>query len=58
MICKANCGVLHEQWNGQGECPGFKTFIKYARKRVSEGVLPQALLMRNAALPEHLIAVG
>ena len=58
MICRASCGVLHEQWNGQGECPGFKTFIKHARKRVEEGVLPQAVLMRNSALPDHLIAVG
>lgn len=58
LICRANCGVLHDQWNGKGECPGFKTFIKYARQKVEEGVLPQALLMRNNALPDHLIAVG
>ncbi|WP_228732356.1 radical SAM protein [Pseudomonas sp. P9(2020)] len=58
-ICKANCGVLHEQWNGQGECPGFKTFIKYARKRVEEGVLPKSFLMsQQEQLPPHLIAVG
>lgn len=56
-ICKANCGVLHSQWKGEGECPGFKTFIKYARKRVEEGVLPKALMMGDT-LPDHLIAVG
>jgi len=56
-ICRANCGVLHEQWNGQGECPGFKSFIKYARQRVADGVLPKALQMQNE-LPAHLIAVG
>lgn len=56
-LCKANCGVLHEQWNGKGECPGFKTFIKYARKRVEEGALPKAALMRDP-LPAHLIAIG
>ena len=56
-LCKANCGVLHDQWNGQGECPGFKSFIKYARSKVEEGVLPKSALMKGD-LPPHLIAVG
>jgi len=57
-LCKANCGVLHEQWNGKGECPGFKTFIKYARQKVAEGHLPKSIIERNKRLPEHIIAVG
>lgn len=59
LLCKANCGVLHEQWNGQGECPGFKSFIKYARELVEQqGVLPKSVLTQTQKLPEHLIAVG
>lgn len=38
MLCQANCGVLHEQWNPAfgRECPGFKTFIKRVRFLVEE----------------------
>lgn len=58
FLCKANCGVLHEQWNEKDECPGFKTFIKYARNLVeNHGVLPQSVILKNQ-LPAHLIAVS
>lgn len=40
-VCQAACSVLHGQWDGAGECPGFKRWIKYLRNRVeTEDVRP------------------
>lgn len=59
MLCQANCGVLHEQWNQQDECPGFKTFIKRVRFLVEEeGVRPKSVLQGANQLPQNIIAVG
>lgn len=33
-VCQSACGVLHDDWDGNGECPGFKGFIKHARRMV------------------------
>ncbi|KAG0753894.1 hypothetical protein G6F24_012735 [Rhizopus arrhizus] len=58
MLCQANCGVLHEQWNQQDECPGFKTFIKRVRFLVEEeGVRPKSVLQGANQLPQNLIAL-
>lgn len=35
-VCQSACGVLHDSWNGEGECPGFKGFIKHVRQVVEE----------------------
>ncbi len=43
--CQSACGVLHGFWNGKGECPGFKGFIKFIREQVEQkGVIPKAEL--------------
>lgn len=43
--CQSACGVLHGFWNGKGECPGFKGFIKFIRDQVEHhGVIPKAEL--------------
>lgn len=43
--CQSACGILHNYWNGRGECPGFKGFIKHIRKLVEEdGVLPRSAM--------------
>lgn len=34
-VCKGNCGVLHSQWDGQGECPGYKSFLKHVASYVA-----------------------
>lgn len=45
-VCNSACGVLHQFWNGKGECPGFKQFIKYIRHLVTEkGVKPKTVLL-------------
>lgn len=42
-VCQSACGVLHEQWDGTGECPGYKKFIEYVRYLVQErGIKPKA----------------
>lgn len=42
--CQSACGVLHAYWNGEGECPGFKGFIKYVRHQVeNEKIIPKSL---------------
>lgn len=41
-ICMSGCGVLHDHWSGEGECPGYKSFIRHLRKRHSEGVRSRA----------------
>lgn len=41
--CQSACGVLHGFWNGKGECPGFKGFIKFIRDQVeNHGVIPKS----------------
>lgn len=30
-LCKGNCSVLHSQWDGEGECPGFKKFLTHVK---------------------------
>lgn len=46
--CQSACGVLHEFWDGKGECPGFKGFIKYIRKEVSSGELvPKSVALNS-----------
>lgn len=46
--CQSACGVLHQYWNGKGECPGFKGFIKHIRSLVEvHGVKPKTLLLEN-----------
>lgn len=46
--CQSACGILHGYWNGEGECPGFKSFIKYIRYLVEEkGVLPKSEIFKE-----------
>jgi radical SAM protein with 4Fe4S-binding SPASM domain len=46
--CQSACGVLHEFWDGDGECPGFKGFIKHIRKEVSSGNLkPKSVIFKE-----------
>lgn len=46
--CQSACGVLHGYWNGQGECPGFKGFIKHIRHLVeNEGLLPKSEIYKK-----------
>lgn len=46
--CQSACGVLHSYWNGEGECPGFKGFIKYIRNLVeNEGLLPKSEIFKE-----------
>lgn len=47
LNCQSACGVLHGFWDGQGECPGFKGFIKYIRSKVNEGVKPKSALQTD-----------
>lgn len=43
--CQSACGILHGYWNGRGECPGFKGFIKHIRKLVeNDGILPKSAM--------------
>lgn len=47
--CQSACGVLHQYWNGKGECPGFKGFIKHIRNLVENHKLqPKSLILANA----------
>jgi len=51
QACQSACGVLHQYWNGQGECPGFKRFIKYIRHQVEvNGVKPKSVIQRSLAI--------
>lgn len=36
-VCMSGCGVLHDFWDEQGECPGFKRFIQYMRSKYAQG---------------------
>ncbi|WP_137297123.1 SPASM domain-containing protein [Psychromonas sp. SP041] len=48
MSCQSACGVLHQYWNGRGECPGFKSFIKYIRFQVEvNGIKPKSVIYRE-----------
>jgi radical SAM protein with 4Fe4S-binding SPASM domain len=42
-VCKSGCGVLFKFWNAEEDldCPGFKKFIKYLRKKHAEGLIPR-----------------
>lgn len=45
LSCQSACGVLHQYWNGKGECPGFKGFIQHVRKLVEvDGVIPKNMI--------------
>jgi len=47
LSCQSACGVLHQYWNGRGECPGFKGFIKYIRGLVeNKGVRPKKVELK------------
>ena len=46
-VCQSACGILHQYWNGKGECPGFKGFIKYIRELVDSGTLPKSELLNK-----------
>lgn len=49
--CQSACGVLHQYWNGEGECPGFKAFIKHIRRLVEiHGVKPKSVIFRESFL--------
>lgn len=48
MSCQSACGVLHQYWNGRGECPGFKSFIKYIRHQVEvNGIMPKSVIYKE-----------
>jgi len=50
LTCQSGCGVLHKFWDGTGECPGFKGFIKHIRNLVeNEGIKPKSLLLELEA---------
>lgn len=38
-VCRSACGVLHGFWDGAGECPGFKKFIKHVRGLCESGAV-------------------
>lgn len=44
LSCQSACGILHQYWNGVGECPGFKGFIKHVRGLVDAGVEPKKII--------------
>lgn len=49
--CQSACGILHEYWNGKGECPGFKGFIKHVRHEVSVNkIKPKDLILMEGGL--------
>jgi hypothetical protein len=49
--CQSACGVLHQYWNGEGECPGFKSFIKHIRNEVElNGLKPKSLILREMSV--------
>lgn len=48
--CQSACGVLHQFWNGKGECPGFKSFIQHVRELVDAGEKPKSLILREATI--------
>lgn len=42
-VCRAACGVLHQYWDGAGECPGFKKWLLHIQALVDNGVRPVQL---------------
>lgn len=45
-VCQSACGILHKQWTGKGECPGFKRFIEYVRHQVTENkIRPKSIII-------------
>jgi radical SAM protein with 4Fe4S-binding SPASM domain len=42
-VCKSGCGVLFKFWDEKNDldCPGFKRFIKYLRKKHEDGLMPR-----------------
>lgn len=53
--CQSACGILHGFWNGEGECPGFKGFIKHVRALVEAGVKPKPVAIRERATQEAMV---
>ena len=48
--CQSACGILHQYWNGKGECPGFKGFIKHIRNLVEhEDLKPKKVMFKEEA---------
>lgn len=42
QICLGGCGVLFKYWEGEGECPGFKSFIEYMKELYNSGKRPKS----------------
>lgn len=53
MACQSACGILHQYWNGKGECPGFKGFIKYIRGEVTSGLKPKYIIFSENAAEQY-----
>lgn len=51
--CQSACGILHQYWNGKGECPGFKGFIKHIRKDVETGLKPKYIIFSESAEDQY-----
>jgi radical SAM protein with 4Fe4S-binding SPASM domain len=49
MACQSACGILHDYWNGKGECPGFKGFIKHIRGIVDDGQKPKYIVLQEVS---------
>jgi radical SAM protein with 4Fe4S-binding SPASM domain len=43
QVCRSGCGVNFKSWDPQrdGDCPGYKSFIKHMRNLHSQGVMPR-----------------
>ncbi len=43
QVCRSGCGVNFKSWDParDGDCPGYKTFIKHMRALHAKGVLPR-----------------
>lgn len=53
MACQSACGILHQYWNGKGECPGFKGFIKHIRGEVADGMRPKHIIFMENATDQY-----
>lgn len=43
-LCRGNCSVLHSQWNGDGECPGYKKFLTHVKSHVNSEAMQEELV--------------